>query len=47
VANLAAGALVFSQVIDGARVSPGTASVGIALWSLLMACALLLAKGRT
>ncbi len=45
-ANLAIGALVFGQVLSGSSFSWPAAFVGVALWIIFMAFAMVLAPGE-
>ncbi len=43
-ANVAAGALVFGQLLSDHPFSLGLAALGVALWALLFACSVALAR---
>jgi hypothetical protein len=45
IANLAAGALVFSQFLSTQQFSPRRIAWGLLLWSVVTACALWVRKG--
>ena len=45
IANVAAGAMVFSQFVAGTQFSPRLAAAGVAMWIVLVLCAIIAAKG--
>jgi hypothetical protein len=47
IANLAAGALVFSQFLTAQQFSPRRTAWGLLLWSVVTACALWVKRGTS